>query len=163
MNIKTVLNYIPQALISEMDLNKLNTLQEIRFRVNRNAILKYDNEEVITSFIPTERDLINILQKLCENSIYSYQSQICNGFITINGGHRIGITGNITMQNGKIANINYISSLNFRIAKEIIGISDEVINEITYRDFISEKINIYNTLIISKPGCRKNNFIKRLS
>ena len=80
--------------------------------MNRNTIFKYDNDEFISNFIPDEKTIINILQMFCENSIYSYQSQICNGFITIFGGHRVGITGNIAMRDGKISNINYVSSLN---------------------------------------------------
>ena len=52
------------------------------------------------------------------------------------------------MKDGKIINVNYVSSLNFRVAREIIGASDEIINEV----LVKGEIN--NTLIVSKPRMR---------
>lgn len=57
----------------------------------------------------------------------------------------------------RIVNINYISSLNFRIAKQIIGVSDILLKYL----LDIENNTIYNTLIVSPPGSRKNNYIKR--
>ncbi len=155
MDVNNVFRIFPNQISSLIDKNKVNELQEIRIRTNRKTILKY-NEELILEYIPNEREILNILQMLCENSVYSYQSQISNGFITLYGGHRVGITGNIAMKDGKITNINYVSSLNFRIAKEIKEISNSIINHVlTY-----EGIN--NTLIISKPGCGKTTLLRDL-
>ena len=72
------------------------------------------------------------------------------------GGHRVGITGNAVIKDGKVSNINYISSLNFRIAKQVLGASNKIIKYI-----INEEENsIYSTLIVSPPGVRKNYNIK---
>lgn len=137
----------------------LNLLEEIRIRVNRPILLKMNQEEKKIECIISSEEILEILQHICDNSIYSYQSQICNGYITIKGGHRIGITGNAVVKDGKVININYISSLNFRIAKQIIGCSNKIIKYILNE----EENNIYNTLIVSPPGARKNNYIKRFS
>ena len=133
-------------------------LEEIRIRSNRPLILKFSDNEKIFDYIVTVEDLIETLQKICENSIYSYQSQICNGFITIKGGHRVGIAGNVVIENGKIININYISSLNFRIAKEINGCSNKLLKYVINM----ENNNIYNTLIVSKPGVGKTTILRDL-
>ena len=133
-------------------------LEEIRIRSNRPLILKFSDNEKIFDYIVTVEDLIETLQKICENSIYSYQSQICNGFITIKGGHRVGIAGNIVIENGKIININYISSLNFRIAKEINGCSNKLLKYVINM----ENNNVYNTLIVSKPGVGKTTILRDL-
>ena len=133
-------------------------LEEIRIRSNRPLILKFNDNEEIFDYIVTVEDLIETLQKICENSIYSYQSQICNGFITIRGGHRVGISGNVVIENGKIININYISSLNFRIAKEINGCSNKLLKYVINM----ENNNIYNTLIVSKPGVGKTTILRDL-
>ena len=127
-----------------------NSIEEIRIRVNRPVILKYPNREDMLEHIVSQVEIVNILQALCNNSIYSYQSQICDGYITLAGGHRVGITGNVAMKDGKITNVNYVSSLNFRIAREIIGAGEEVLAEIL------EKEEINNTLIVSKPRIWKN-------
>ena len=73
------------------------------------------------------------------------------------GGHRVGITGNAVIKDGKVSNINYVSSLNFRIAKQVLGASNKIIKYI-----INEEENsIYSSLIVSSPGVRKNNYFKR--
>lgn len=128
-----------------------NSIEEIRIRVDRPVILKYpDGKEDMLEHIVTQSEILNILQSLCNNSIYSYQSQICDGYITLQGGHRVGITGNVAMKEGKIINVNYVSSLNFRVAREIIDASDSVLKEV----LVNNEIN--NTLIVSKPRMWKN-------
>ena len=70
-----------------------------------------------------------------------------------------GITGNASIKDGKITNINYVSSLNFRIAKQVLGASNKIIKYI-----INEEENsVYNTLILSEPGVRKNHYFKRFN
>ena len=156
-----------------------NTIEEIRIRVDRPVILKYpEGKEDILDHVVTQNEILNILQSLCNNSIYSYQSQICDGYITLQGGHRVGITGNIAMKDGKITNVNYVSSLNFRIAREIIGASDEILKEVITRKSNSASQNNYrnsnidnndisnleinNTLIVSRPGCGKTTVLRDL-
>ncbi len=152
-NLQTILRVIPRNIANTLDSDNL---EEIRIRVNRNMILKYRDREEILEYVPTQRDILSMFQVFCDNSIYSYQNQICNGFITLMGGHRVGITGNIAMKDGAVNNINYISSLNIRIAKEILGASDEILTEIL------ENGNINNTLIVSPPGCGKTTILRDL-
>ncbi len=142
-----------------------NTIEEIRIRVNRPVILKYpEGKEDILDHVVSQTEILNILQSLCNNSIYSYQSQICDGYITLQGGHRVGITGNVAMKDGKITNVNYVSSLNFRIAREIIGASDEILKEVVTKRGNNNICNleINNTLIVSKPGCGKTTVLRDL-
>ena len=70
-----------------------------------------------------------------------------------------GISGSCVVENGKVININYVYSLNFRIAKEVPGCANRIIKEILNL----EDGSIYNTLIVSKPGARKNDNIKRFN
>ena len=102
--------------------------------------------------------MIDTLQNICENSIYSYQNQICNGFITVKGGHRVGIVGNVISENEKIVNINYISSLNFRVAKQVKGCSNKLLKYI----LDIENNTIYNTLLVSVPGAGKTTILRDL-
>ena len=100
-------------------------LEEIRLRVNRLIILKYNQQEKMLSYTVKTEDILETLEHICENSIYAYQKQIASGYITIKGGHRIGIAGNVVMEGEKAVHIKYISSLNFRIARQVIGCSKE--------------------------------------
>lgn len=136
----------------------LNLLEEIRIRTNRPILLKIGQTEKKIEYIISAEEILETLQHICDNSIYSYQSQICNGYITMQGGHRVGITGNCVIKEGKVNNINYISSLNFRIAKQVLGASNKIIKYV-----IKEEENtIYNTLIVSPPGVGKTTILRDL-
>lgn len=152
------LNYFPLQIRNEIGKykDKFNLLEEIRIRANKNIILKIGQADVVLEYITSQEELLEILQIICDNSIYSHQVQICNGYITLKGGHRVGITGNVVIEDGKVKNISYIYSMNFRIAKEIIGCSNKII-----KDIIQVKNNtIYNTIIVSPPGRGKTTLLR---
>ena len=162
MNLKEIdiFNFFPQrigeVLKGYITSSNYNFLEEIRIRINRPIVIKYNmNFEILDYVIKTD-DIQEIMQYITENSVYSYQNQICEGFITLKGGHRVGISGNVAMENEKVRNINYIFSLNFRIAKQIIGASEKILNKV-YNDGI-----IYNTLIVSPPGGGKTTILRDL-
>ncbi len=159
--IHEILNYFPNNIYNLLR-NELNheeiykTLREIRLRVNRNIILRLRNSDIETNYKVSQCEILQILERLCNNSIYAYKNQICNGFITIKGGHRVGITGSAVMEDKKIINIKYINSLNFRIAREVIDCSNKILGQV-----IDDKNNtIYNTLIVSPPGKGKTTILR---
>lgn len=147
---------IKRILMANINKTNYKLLEEIRIRVNRPIILKFNNEFKKMDYIINTEDILRIVEYITENSIYSYQKQICEGYITLNGGHRVGISGNVVVENNKVININYIYSLNFRISKEIIGVAEKIYN-VLYKDG-----NIENTLIISPPGAGKTTILRDL-
>ena len=155
-----ILEYFPvrigQVISNSLNNDEKESLEEIRIRVNRPIILKVRNNNKILNYIITTQDILEIMEKITENSMYSYQKQICSGYITLKGGHRVGISGNVVMEEDKVININYIYSLNFRIARQIIGVSEKILSEVINND------NIYNTLIISPPGAGKTTILRDL-
>ena len=155
-----VLEYFPNnirmCLLKEINSINHKFLEEIRIRVNRPVILKFNNGFKRLEHIITTEDILRILEYITENSMYSYQKQICEGYITLRGGHRVGISGNVVIENDKVININYIYSLNFRISKEIIGVANEIFK------YIYENGNVKNTLIISPPGAGKTTILRDL-
>ena len=85
--IEEVLTYFPEEIRTEIiKFNDIfDNLEEIRLRTNRNIILKTNQNEKVLPFVINTEQILEILQRICDNSIYTYQSQICNGFITIKG------------------------------------------------------------------------------
>lgn len=154
-----ILNYFTEKISIQLEneiKDKFDTLEEIRLRVERPIVLKFkDNDRVIKYNVTTE-DILSTLQILCENSIYTYQGQIAEGFITVKGGHRVGISGSCAIENGKVINIKYIYSLNFRIARQVIGSSNPALRHILNL----ENNSIYNTLIVSAPGTGKTTILR---
>ena len=155
---KDVLDYLAENIKNEIKkyMSNIQNIEEIRLRTNKPIILKNSNGNNLLIHLVSKEELLETFQKVCEQSIYSYQKQICEGFITIKGGHRVGITGSCVIDNGKIININYISSLNFRIAREKKDVSNKILK------YILNENDVNNTLIISKPGCGKTTILRDL-
>lgn len=164
-NSNEVLKYFPIQISNKINTKIIeygtcfNRLEEIRIRNNKPIILKFNKEEIVLeNCIVIAEEINQIIQKLCNNSIYSYQNEIINGFITIKGGHRIGITGEVVSDKDKIVNIKYISSLNFRLAHNVIDCSNSLLRYV----LDIENNQIYNTLIVSSPGAGKTTILKDL-
>lgn len=150
---KEVLEYFPRK-ISTLISDKIDVAEEIRIRQAKNILIKTSNKFIETNYLVSSNDILEILQKICEYSIYSYQNQISEGYITVKGGHRIGITGTCVIQDEKVVNIKYVNSLNFRIARQIIGAAINIIPEILNGN------TIWNTIIVSPPGYGKTTILK---
>jgi stage III sporulation protein AA len=157
--VETVFEYIPIGIrnaITEILPNEIYAIEEIRLRANKPLSLKIGQEIKMADYIVKQQEVLQAFEKICENSVYSYRKQICDGYITIKGGNRVGIVGSAVVDNGQIININYISSLNFRIARQKIGCSRQVMEDII--DPFNN--SIYNTLIVSPPGCGKTTLLR---
>lgn len=115
-------------------------------------------EDLIVNHYTDREEIMQIMQSICNNSIYSYQNEIINGYITINGGHRVGITGDIVLEDNKVINIKYISSLNFRIARQLLDCSNNILKYVIDLD----NNTIFHTLIVSPPGAGKTTILKDL-
>ena len=145
--------------IKSLPNNIKKNLEEIRIR-NGNHIqlfasgkeyeLECKNGVKIDNYI-----INNIFNSLLNYSAYAYQEELANGYITIEGGHRVGICGRTVMENGKVKTIKDISSINIRRSREIIGVSDPCMGYL-----MRGKHQIYNTLIISPPKCGKTTLLR---
>lgn len=165
MLISDIITYFPDEIFQVIDKyfqkdveEKNKTIEEIRLRVDKPLQIKFNKYEKIFDKNVSQESILKTIQYVCDNSIYSFQNQICEGFITIKGGHRIGITGSCVIENNKVTNINYISSLNFRIAKEIRGCSNKLLKYV----LDVENNNIYTTLMVSPPGVGKTTMLRDL-
>lgn len=160
--IEEILIYFPNKLyqifsnLFQENPKALNDLQEIRLRADRPIILKLREKDLILQYNISQSELLGTMERLCENSIYAYKNQICEGFITVKGGHRVGLTGSCVIENGKITNVKYISSLNFRIAREVKNCSTRVLREI----IDIENGTIYNSIIVGPPGRGKTTILR---
>lgn len=157
-----VLKYFPtniyNILLYTLEQNNQieNTIQEIRIRVNRPILLKLRNADILIEYVVTQAEILQTLEKICNNSIYAYKNQICDGFITVKGGHRVGITGTAVIENDKVINLKYVTSLNFRIAREVLNCSNKILGQIINK----EEDTIYTSLIVSPPGKGKTTILR---
>jgi len=154
--------------IKSINVKHLLNLEEIRLRPMKPLILAINNEDyMLTSsgkitrdfnlaYCVTKEDISKTFQFVSQYSVYSFEEEIKNGYITISGGHRVGFSGQVVLENNDIKAIRNISSLNIRIAKEIIGAADKVL------PYVIDNGHVLNVLIISPPRAGKTTLLRDL-
>ncbi len=138
----------------EREQLKWEELQEIRLRVGHPVILLYQNEERILRHIVCERDLNETMEYVSNYSLYAYENELRQGFITVEGGHRVGVAGQVLSEHGNVKKMKQISSLNIRISHEVIDCAEPIFPYITYNK------QVCHTLIISPPKCGKTTMLR---
>ena len=159
LNIREIIMNIPKTQGAAME--------EIRLRINRPLMIYANNEDIhldprgeivkdrAKSYMVTATDISKAFQLITDYSIYALEEEIRNGFITIKGGHRVGICGRVVLNGNKIKTIKDISGLNIRISKQILGVSDGLMGYI-----ITPTKEFLNTLIISPPQSGKTTLLR---
>ncbi len=144
-------------------------LQEIRMRLHKPVVLIIQGKEwfldesgqpvdkPFNAYCPTKEELEMLLQHICHYSMYAFEDELRQGFITVSGGHRVGIAGQVVLEaNGNVRTIKNISYINIRISHEIKGAADKVM------PYVYKEGKLKNTLIISPPGCGKTTLLRDL-
>lgn len=153
-----ILKILPCNVYSKIKrFGSLDKLQEIRLKINAPVILNIDDKEYIIQEIVKSVELNQMLQRISNFSVYAYDDEIRQGYITMKGGYRIGISGEYSIENGKIKSLKNIYSLNIRIAREVIGCSDKVMK------YICDSGRVLNTILISPPKCGKTTLLRDIA
>ncbi len=142
-------------------------LQEIRLRTGREIIVMMNGREryldkagqmisdAKTAVRVTEQDMEAILNHICDYSVYAFGDEIRQGFLTLPGGHRVGMAGQVILEeNGKVRNMKHIRYMNIRISHEIKGAADSAM------PYLYENGELQNVLLISPPGCGKTTLLR---
>ncbi len=154
---KKVSDFFPRELREVWDKCDfdLKNIQEIRIRVNQ-PVRVLLGKEVKLSFIYGEKELEEVFRYLCNDSVYAYEDERTQGYIMLSGGHRVGITGELTMIEGGRYIAKYIRYINIRVAHEIKKISESLM-EYLYDKELKQPLN---TLIASPPGIGKTTLLR---
>ena len=161
-----------RRILQKADLN-FGELQEIRMRINSPLMIRqrgkeyklteegkllrcngneqYEKENI---HYVDRCELMETMEYIAGYSLYAYEDELRQGFLTIQGGHRVGVAGKILMEEGKVRSIRYISFLNIRLAHQVEGCADKVM------PFIVENGEVCHTLIISPPCCGKTTLLR---
>ena len=136
-------------------------LQEIRLRTGQPVRIVCSNRERVlpseaAPHIVTKEEMRETMDYISHYSLYAYENELKQGFLTIEGGHRVGVAGKVIMEEEKVKNIQYISSVNIRISHEVIGCADGLL------PYITKNKQVCHTLIISPPCCGKTTLIRDL-
>lgn len=155
-----------RTLLGKVDFD-YEKLQEIRLRAECPLLVIYNNKEYFinssSQLVKDNTDLYYInkneiretMEYISNYSLYAFEEELRQGFITITGGHRVGIAGKAVLEDNKIKGIKHISFINIRLSHQIKGCADKVLPYI-----MKEDGDCYNTLIISPPRCGKTTLLR---
>jgi len=155
-----------QELVVEGLQPFVGEIEEIRLRVNRPIVFRVGTQEMTVTaqkkftlqleqgYIVTREEMERTVQIFSQNSLYAWEDEFKNGYLTIPGGHRIGFVGRGVLDHGEIKTLKELSGINYRIGRQIIGCADEVLPYLVKRE------QVYHTLIISPPQCGKTTLLR---
>lgn len=163
-NSENILRKLPSVIeerIRQLPGSIIECFEEIRLKTFEDTVVISEGREIsLHDGKLVTPDLIDeTLNRLLNYSYYAYEEELSKGYITIEGGHRVGLCGTVTMKDGKVHLIKDVSSLNIRRSRQIIGVSGKIISSVC-----DEKRRlIRNTLIISPPKCGKTTILRDLA
>lgn len=169
---RTIIPFLAPTLkdiFMQINPDHFNHLEEIRLRCAQPLLLKMGDQEwavnpqggleksLASGYVVGEEDIFRTLISISDNSLYAFEEEIRRGFITIPGGHRVGLAGQVLMEGGEVKTIKDFSSLSFRIAREIKDCSLPLLRHIYQQSLPG------NTLLISAPRCGKTTILRDLA
>lgn len=154
-----ILYMLPKSLVdlaSPFIRDETRGLEEIRIRVGRPLELIVKGKAQFYPYLPSADDAKFILNKLSQFSIYMIEEELKKGYVTIEGGHRVGLAGKVVTDNGSVKVIRDVTSFNIRVAKEKMGIAVPLVPYLYEGKWL-------NTIILGPPQTGKTTMIRDIA
>lgn len=151
--------FLPQkfrAVAQALSPEEKRNARELRLRAGCGFTVFVNGAEKQLLQGVTAEDLSDVLELATESSLHCARTSVAQGFVTVRGGHRVGLCGSVVKSADGVFGMRELSSVSIRIAKEIKGISDSVYGE------LMKKGSFRNTLIVAPPGCGKTTLLRDL-
>jgi stage III sporulation protein AA len=149
-NIKGIIDHLTPSL--------KNKIEEIRIRLNRPLEIIAEGKPYFPNgYIVTPEDALLLMNRLSQYSIYTLEEELKRGYITIQGGHRVGLAGKVITENGAVKAIRDVTFFNIRIARQCVGIADPLVPHLTASG------NWLNSMIIGPPQAGKTTLLRDLA
>ena len=169
---KTICSYVGEGLrpaLAALPLGVWQQLQEIRLRTGKplnlivngepffleNGVLVRDWRQ--SDFFVSRQIIDDTVLLISHHSFYAMEQEFQHGFITIPGGHRVGIAGKGVLRDGVLQTMRDISGLNIRIARSLAGISNGLMPHLLRNG------RPQSVLIIGPPGCGKTTLLRDIA
>ncbi|WP_369813678.1 stage III sporulation protein AA [Thermoactinomyces sp. DSM 45892] len=162
LSIREIIQSLPRTI--------LGSLEEIRIRQNRPLEVITSEQSWFVSYrrqlnkipkdsvLPSREECAKLLNLLSNHSLYAMEEELRRGYITIEGGHRVGLAGKVVMEQGRVKHLRDVTGFNIRIAREVKGVGEELLPIL----FGSNR-NLHNVLIVSPPQCGKTTLLRDLA
>lgn len=104
----------------------------------------------------TKEDINATIDAVTDYSLYAYEDEVRQGFVTVYGGHRVGFAGQVVLEHGRVKSVKHISFLNIRVSHQVKGCGANLL------PYVVQDGRVLHTLIISPPGCGKTTMLRDL-
>ncbi len=131
------------------------SVREIRIRSGQRAIIRTGEESLSCGQELTAQQVEQMAEALCEHALYARVEEQRSGFVTLRGGHRMGLCGRVLLQGQSVRALREISSLCIRIAGQWRGAADRLLPYLT-----DEDQRVRSTLIVGLPGTGKTTMLR---
>jgi stage III sporulation protein AA len=146
-----------QRLLRNQPSHILQSIEEIRIRVGQPLeILSYGRPIYPQEKAVGAEEAQILLNRLSQHSLYALEEELKRGYITIAGGHRVGLAGKVITEQGSVKAIRDISSFNVRIARQKIGIAEPLLPYLFQKTWL-------NTLVIGPPQTGKTTLLRDIA
>ncbi|WP_433958740.1 stage III sporulation protein AA [Cytobacillus horneckiae] len=156
---ESILAFLPKTIseqIMQLPSRQLSGMEEIRVRINKPLEIAEKGKYHLLPYKVEANDAIHLLNKISHFSIYTLEEELRRGYITIEGGHRVGLAGKVILEEGKVKAIRDVSSFNIRIAKEKIGSAEKLVSYLKKDDWL-------HTMIIGAPQTGKTTLLRDIA
>ena len=159
MKKEEILQILPERIrrITTETVTDWELLQEIHIRSGGSIVLVIKGEKIMPAQggqVVGTREFREIMEYISNYSMYAFEEEIQKGYLTIPGGHRVGVAGKALMEQGQVRTIRHITFLNIRVSHEIPGCADRVM------PYLFERDRFLPTLIVSPPGAGKTTLLR---
>ena len=153
-----LLRLLVPELSAELSVRSdLADLQEIHLRLGQPVRLLAAGREQTVPLVWQEEQQQAQLMLFTENSFYAFDEQVRQGFITLPGGHRVGLCGLAWYDEGRLGGFRDICALNLRVAREIPGVAVPLL------PYIADGGRVRRTLLAAPPGVGKTTLLRDLA
>lgn len=130
------------------------TADQVRYVLPGGTVSKYYE----AAYCPDASDCDKLLSLVSNHSLYAMEEELRRGYVTIKGGHRVGLVGRAVVEHGAVKHLQTISGFNIRIAREVKGVARNIVPLMT-----DDTGKCHNTLIISPPQCGKTTLLRDIA
>lgn len=111
---KTVVPFLPKSIaerLEQIPSFQQNEIEEIRVRINRPLEVTMKGSPLFLPYTVQPEDALHLLNKISGYSIYTLEEELKRGYITISGGHRVGLAGKVILENSQVKAIRIFRPL----------------------------------------------------
>lgn len=146
---------MPRGMARMLAAQKENSVREIRVRAGGQASFLTTHGEKGCEHVLSQQQVARMAEALCEHALYARAEEQRQGFVTLRGGHRMGLCGRVITQGQSVRALREISSLCIRVAGQWIGSADEVLPYL-----LEDGGRVRSALMIGLPGMGKTTLLR---